>query len=237
MNEKFTSQTKAVTIEEVKTAIDAINNGNCFDINASRIRLHLGHGSNATVQKHLNTLRDNAKSALNTELLDDLPEMPIIQMQAVWTVAAAFAKKGSYERLIQLQKEKDEATQLAISTEKDLTSTNLEIDSLRMQFEELEFLMLQCTSQAQDKDQQSKQELQTQSELHMLEIQSLSEQIRSLTHALSTAIHERELDKLRFTAEITSLERIIMQHSEHQAKLQKLLDQLKPAQQLHCRTD
>jgi hypothetical protein len=229
VNEKFTCPTKAVTIEEVKNAIDAISNGNCFEINASKIRLHLGHGSNATIQKHLNTLRDNSKSALNTELLDDLPEMPIIQMQAVWTVAAAFAKKGSYERLVQLQKEKDDATQFAISTEKDLACANLEIDSLRMQLEELEFLMLQLSNQAQVKDQQSKQELQTQSELHMLEIQSLGEQIRSLTHALSTANHERELDKLRFTAEITSLERIIMQHAEYQAKLQKLLDQLKPA--------
>jgi len=79
MNEK----TGRLTEQEIVEAILVVA-GAGLKTNASAVRKHLGRGSNDTIQKVLNRMKEEARSASRIKQNDELPEMPQDEMQALW---------------------------------------------------------------------------------------------------------------------------------------------------------
>jgi Plasmid replication region DNA-binding N-term len=230
LEDKHTSQSGPISIDDVKVAIQEIAHGDFLKTNASAIRKHLMRGSNSTIQKHLDLLRFNAQQATELELHDDLPPMPISEMQMLWTAAAVVAKKNSYERLVQLQQERDIVQQHAKALSNDLDHANKEIDLLTAQFQELSLTLIQQAEHTAQDLRLAEDVARKALEASHTQNQNLQEQVRSLEEMLTKLTHEHELERLKSDTEKLTLEHIIAQQTAHQARLQKLLDQLQPLQ-------
>lgn len=101
-----------ITIDDVRAAVgDTDPNAT----NADRIRALLGRGSNATIQKHLNTLRAELVPAPVGHVVD-APSAPKDLIQSIWSHAwqsaqaqSAGALAAAIERRVQAERERDVA--------------------------------------------------------------------------------------------------------------------------------
>jgi len=96
-----------VTIDDVRTAIEGTDPN---QTNAAKVRALLGRGSFETIQKHLNTLRQEiAAAALPPVGVDQMPAMPSDVAQAIWFAAWSAAQVQTMKRAEQLAAERDAA--------------------------------------------------------------------------------------------------------------------------------
>lgn len=108
-----TTQTTAVTaarvtIDDVRSAIEGTDPNST---NASKVRALLGgRGSFETIQKHLNTLRQElAIAAAPPVAADQVPAMPADAAQAMWVAAWTAAQVATMARAEKLASERDAA--------------------------------------------------------------------------------------------------------------------------------
>jgi len=227
-DDKHTPSMGPLTLEDVRVAVQEIADSDSSKTNASAIRKHLKRGSNSTIQKLLDGLRTARQSEITKELHTDLPEMPLAEMQALWITAALAAKQNSYARLVVLQQERDAAHIKVSALETDLQNANEEIDLLVGQVGKLTNEVTQSATQCIEKENQAQLELQKQNDKNAELLSAFESQVTVLEKTIVDIRHAGEIEQLKFTAEKSALERVINQQSEHQARLQKLLDQLQP---------
>jgi hypothetical protein len=109
----MTHQTQApaagrVTIDDVRTVLDGTDPN---QTNASKVRTLLGgRGSFETIQKHLNTLRQELATAAAPPVApDQVPALPADAAQAMWVAAWNAAQVATLRRTEKLVNERDAA--------------------------------------------------------------------------------------------------------------------------------
>lgn len=97
-----------ITIDDVRTAIAGTDPN---QTHAGKVRALLGHrGSQETIQKHLNTLRQElAIAAAPPVTADAVPAMPTDVAQQMWVAAWTAAQVGTMARSERLSAERDAA--------------------------------------------------------------------------------------------------------------------------------
>lgn len=197
-----------VTAADVAAAVDQIAGGDPAATNAGAIRAHLGRGSPNTIQKHLNGLREAVRSAAHVVDVDDLPSMPLDEMQAVWRAAATAALKLTYARMAKLQQQRDDAHARLDLAESDLSAAQTEIDRLLESSRLAEDRATTVQAEAQRASADAAAALAEKEKL----LVEKDERIKELERA-------QELDRIKSQAENSTLERIISQHAADLARL------------------
>jgi len=136
-NTENTEVKKRITFDDVKNALTTDDDNEIlptpvspFNTNSAKIRAKLGYGSNATIQKHLETMRDeiNKKRISETSNAEtETPKIPKDLTQNLWETAYSAAQIYTLSRLEKLTVEK-ESLQLLVETQKNdiesFTDTN-----------------------------------------------------------------------------------------------------------------
>jgi DNA repair exonuclease SbcCD ATPase subunit len=195
-----------ITIEDVK---EVIGESSPFQTNASKIRKALGRGSNATVQKHLETVRRERIAAgySNTELAP--PKIPDDLASLIWAAAWSSANALTLSRLESLSAERD---RLQINT--DAQAADLE--DLTTKLDELEYQV-----------KQHDEALTAAQELALAEANKISAELQAKSAALATA--ESEIERLiekSSTAEKTAFLEFRIEKQTLQSTIDRLTDQL-----------
>ncbi|MBU2857898.1 hypothetical protein HF289_13850 [Acidithiobacillus ferrooxidans] len=95
-----------ITADDVRSAVEALGGPN--RTNAAAIRARIGRGSLATIQKHLQAIRDAESAPAMPEDLESAPAMPSDltgAFQAVWSAAWAMAERRHAALLAQFSTE------------------------------------------------------------------------------------------------------------------------------------
>lgn len=97
-----------VTIDDVRTVLDGTDPNTT---NASKVRVLLGNrGSFETIQKHLNTLRQELATAAAPPIApDQIPALPTEAAQVMWAAAWTAAQVQTMARAEKLASERDAA--------------------------------------------------------------------------------------------------------------------------------
>ena len=99
-----------ITFADVVTAL---GDSDPFKINSGEVRRRLGRGSNSTVQKHLNAIREQVAASRQAEAGHDVPEPPVDLTSFIWSAAWRAAQSHLLARLAHVTDERD-ALQLRV---------------------------------------------------------------------------------------------------------------------------
>lgn len=125
-----------VTFDDVFNALG--EEQHAFDTNAARIRDAIGYGSNATIQKHLDKIRDD----INKKRLQDVdsaasetPKLPKDlfkdSLESLWSEAWKTAQVATLSRIERLTIEVDGLKQKSDAQVNDITELSIEVDDLK----------------------------------------------------------------------------------------------------------
>ena len=221
MNEK----TGRLTEQEIVEAILKVA-GAGLKTNASAVRKHLGRGSNETIQKVLNRMKEEALAATRFKQNDELPDMPQDEMQALWRAAANAALRGSFERLAKLQTERDEFFEKFSDCSAELNAANEQIDGMREEIlrnsEEAALAaevfvgdIASLRAEIQKKDDECTLKLNASKEA----IEILEDQLNSIRNAM-------ELERSKFEVERSTLERLNERQVAQLVEYKRLVERL-----------
>ena len=221
MNEK----TGRLTEQEIAEAILVVA-GAGLKTNASAVRKHLGRGSNDTIQKVLNRMKEEARSASRIKQNDELPEMPQDEMQAVWRAAATAALRGSFERLAKLQTERDESLEKFSDCSAELNAANEQIDGMREE-------ILRNSEQAALAAEvfvgdiaSLRAEIQKKDDECTLKLNASKEAIEILEDQLNSIRNAMELERSKFEVERSTLERLNERQVAQLVEYKRLVERL-----------
>jgi len=99
-----------ITMDDVRQALAGEEDGdpvNPFATNAKKIRDIIGRGSMATIQKHLQTIRDEAQGKGDQPEDTDIPAPPEEAVTALWKSAWTAAHTSILERCANLNDDRD----------------------------------------------------------------------------------------------------------------------------------
>ena len=116
-----------VTPEEVMAII---GNDDPFKAGASAIRMAIGRGSNSTIQKIINELRQEAAENQKTGMSEKVPPASPEVFESIWTTAYNCAMSSVLVRMEKLSSERDVLIATSIAQTKDIESFSLEVDQL-----------------------------------------------------------------------------------------------------------
>lgn len=200
-------KTGRLTEQEIAEAILAVA-GEGLKTNATAVRKHLGRGSNDTIQKVLNKMKEEARAACRIKQNDELPDMPQDEMQALWRAAATVALRGSFERLARLQTERDEALEKLTDSSAELNSANVQIDDMRDEIWRKSEEAAQAAAVFAGDIASLKAEIQRKDDECSLKINASNESIAVLEDQLMRMRNAMELERSKFEVERGTLERL-----------------------------
>lgn len=127
--ESIAIQSGPVTIDDVAAACAqaGVTPG---ETNASKIRITLGRGSFATIQKHLESLRTDAMKAQEPTATIAAPSPPADLVAAVWSAAYSAAGHQLAARFATVLTERDMAREAAASSSADVAALAGQVDEL-----------------------------------------------------------------------------------------------------------
>jgi hypothetical protein len=114
-----------ITFADVVTAL---GDSDPFKINSGEVRRRLGRGSNSTVQKHLNAIREQVAASRQAEAGHEVPEPPVDLTNFIWSAAWRAAQSHLLARLAHVTDERDALQLRVAATEADLEVLAAELD-------------------------------------------------------------------------------------------------------------
>lgn len=120
-----TAPTGPITITDVRAALADLDPSST---NAGALRLIIGRGSYATIQKHLDAIRAERSTAMTAE--PGVPAAPVEAIAAIWSTAWSQAQVLTLQRMDKLSAERDAAQALAATQAQDIAGLASEIDAL-----------------------------------------------------------------------------------------------------------
>ncbi len=121
-----------LTAEDVRVAVEQLGGPN--HTNAAKIREVLGRGSLATIQKHLQALRDAEKGPELSEAQASVPMVPEAVTEALrglWAVAWAMAEQRHAESLAHALDAVQRLSDDLAAAQADIESLTAEVDQAR----------------------------------------------------------------------------------------------------------
>ena len=128
------SASARVTIDDVRTVLDGTDPN---QTNASKVREMLGRrGSFETIQKHLNTLRQELATAAAPPIAaDQVPTVPTEAVQQIWVAAWTAAQLATMTRAEKLAAERDAALLKLESMSQDIAGLVTTVDEQSAQLD------------------------------------------------------------------------------------------------------
>ncbi|MBU2788066.1 hypothetical protein HFQ13_07595 [Acidithiobacillus sp. VAN18-1] len=178
-----------ITLEDVRAAVGVLGGPN--GTNAAKIRTWLGRGSLATIQKHLQALRDAQNEPGVPEEQESAPPLPsdlLGVFQAVWSASWAMAEQRHAVMLARLSTENR-------SLAEDLETALADLGSLMVRLEQAEARAEEAEGRAREAEEALAQERSAMAgERQALE--SLVERLRKmLPAAVDTPVGHRRKAK------------------------------------------
>jgi len=118
---------RSVTMDDV---IGALAGTDPFLTNASKIRDVLGRGSFATIQKHLNSLREAATSSQNSFPMAEVPNAPRDVLEGLWNAAYNAAGFQVLGKMAEVMTSRDSFQAAHAASVNDLTTLAVRVDEL-----------------------------------------------------------------------------------------------------------
>lgn len=121
-----TTATGPITYDDVATAL-----GQCdpFQTNAGKLRDVIGRGSNVTIQKHLDTIRNKRIAEAQPGDAAETPKAPQDVVDSLWTAAWSAAQTKTLARLEALTAERDGLNVITKAQAADLVELSTRLDS------------------------------------------------------------------------------------------------------------
>lgn len=184
--------------------------------NARVLRVSIGRGSYATIQKHLDAIRAERGPVLPTES-SATPAPPAEAVAAIWAAAWAQAQVLALSRIERLSAERDAAQALAETRAQDVAQLAAEVDAQAAARDAAVDAQAQALATAQEATQRAESQAQ--------ELAQANGEIERLKAATATAqaMAEREFQIERQTLQ-AALERQIEKYTD----LKNVVDRLKP---------
>ncbi len=217
------TQVGPVTLAEVRAVVE-----NPFETNANKVRDALGRGSNATIQKHLQTLRKELQK--EKEVLEsDAPEAPESVISNLWITAWNAATAQVRGRIEGVTAERDAYRETAEAATADAKALADALDETRAEKEnqirerEMEQqaaadALAQAQTQAETKIQAILEQLVQAQAGAEQQAQADAAKIKELQHAAQLVERDREIERRTLQTEI---DRLTGQLSQVQALLWK----------------
>lgn len=200
------SHTGPVTLADVRQVVE-----DPFQTNANRVREHLGRGSNATIQKHLQTLREELRR--KQEVSDsEVPTAPDSVVQNLWATAWTAASAQVRTRLEQITSERDQYREAAEAATADAQAMAEALDLARSESENSTAEHAREREQAAQALAESEARLNAQDQAWKQEREQLQAQVqehqqklKDLEHAAALVERDREIERQTLRGEIDRL--------------------------------
>ena len=219
-------EVKNLTLDTVRNAI-IDNNLDVNATNASALRKIIGSGSNATIQKHLETLRFQQKKATLTEAQEsaydiEMPEAVKNELNSALTSAFNYinvsVKSSVNDKIITLMTLKDEQEARIAQLNADLTSVNDDFDSVNEELDKCRQALSIASVNADAKVKEA-QEAQEQA------VNALAKAHAEHALTVEKMLHEYDLKLATLQAE---LDRVTNLRVEERTQFAQLLADVKP---------
>jgi len=179
-----------ITLDDVKAALEQLG-GDPFSTNAAKIREVLGRGSLATIQRHLETIRQEVIAERMPPETGEVPPMPKDLMQNVWEAAWQAASSSLLERCQRLADEKERlGTELAAAVE-DRATLVAETERLEAALDESEVQRERLAAELAQKSNAFEAKI---SEM-AAEQERLRQEMDARIRDLEAKLHESELQR------------------------------------------
>lgn len=209
--------TGPITLADVKAAL---GDTDPTATNAGAVRQIIGRGSNATIQKHLDTIRAELAPA-SPVAPGTTPTAPADTMAALWGAAYAAAQVHTLGRLEAVTLERDRLSAVVAQQGRDLAAALASVDTLTTAGEAQAIEQAQALAEAQSTAAQATAQVAAQAQ----ELAAARAEIERVTTAAAaaSALAEREA-KIERQALQTAIDRQIDRYTE----LKSVVDRLKP---------
>ena len=190
MTETTNSSQGPVTLEDVRAAL---NGTDPTTTNAGALRKLLGRGSNATIQKHLDTLRAEAVSPM-PEMQGAAPDAPKELVNALWQSAWTYAQARTSGALAQAHAREQALASALATAQSDTQSAQVQADNAT---EALAQSVQDARQAAQDHAQALEQASKAQAEaVQALEHERTARALEHAQHDAAMAALRGEVDRL-----------------------------------------
>lgn len=202
-----------VTFDDVRNALGDLDPNST---NASKIRAVLGRGSFATIQKHLETIRESLRQAENPVLSSSIPAAPVDLVQSLWGSAYAYASNAVHLRFDRLSLERDQLVSQLDALRLDLSDALQRVEQAEQELNDA-FVARDWASSLLVQSKQS-------FDLLIAEFDRYREQASSdAAQALQLVTHDLELQKRDRTIERQSMQSTIDALTGQVGELKSLL--------------
>lgn len=191
-----------VSLDEVKVVIGL---DDPFNASASLIREIIGRGSNTTIQKHINELRQKATDKLKAVSSELIPPAPPEVFSSIWTSAYSFAMSSVLIRMEKLSSERDVLIASSTAQIKDVETFALEVDEL-----------LEKLASAEDLAEKAAVEVQMQAARDKSKTDQMGEELIAARDQLTRVVAETNV-----TAQLAAHDKALVE-----ATLQRTIDSL-----------
>jgi len=167
------ANTAPLTFDDVA---QALGNSDPSSTNASKLRAIIGRGSFGTIQKHLDTIREQRAEALHPVEVSKTPDAPP-ELLSMWGAAVAVAVAQVRTRLDSVVQERDGLAQALASARGDVEALAGELEGATARAEAALTDRAQQVAQLQAEAAQHAQALQTQEQAAAALQAKLSQQV------------------------------------------------------------
>ncbi len=192
-------KTGPVTLEDIREVVD-----DPFATNASRVREVLGRGSNATIQKHLQTLREELQREREIKT-GDAPEAPEVMVQSIWISAWNAAVAQVRTRMEQIVAERDHYKSSFDANRADAEALAEDLDEARTLAEQEAQARSEAEKQAADALAQAQAEAKTEKDAMAEQLAQVQADAEKKAQAADATIkdlqHQSEINQLKWEAE------------------------------------
>ena len=201
-----------VTIDDVRAALGETSP---FDSNASKIRIELKRGSNATIQKHLDTLRAQLVAAAQPPGELSVPKAPAEAIDMLWAAAWGAAQTKTLGRLEALSAERDGLLATTVAQAADVAALTEQLDTLESQAHAHATALAQAQAAAVEQAATAATQTAAQAQALAAVQAELARVTEASEHAAELAIRDAQIER-------QSLQSIIDRQSDQLGELKAL---------------
>lgn len=215
-----------ITYEDV---VLALGDSNPVKTNAGALRLKLGRGSFATIQRHLETIRgEREKTAKAVTVLRDTPPAPP-EVMGIWNQAYSAAVAQVRERLDAIVEQRERLVENEKNARDDIAALTTAIESLEAEATTAAASAVSLEQQTAASAEKAALELSTVLAKAARALQYEKDSAKAmqalLSDKLSEALHKGEIEELKSQAAIqtlqAALDRLVGQLADFKSALHK----------------
>lgn len=191
--------------------------------NAGKLRAILGRGSYATIQKHLDAIRDQRREAEQPKETPAVPPMPP-EILGMWSAAVGVAVLQVRTRLDAVVQERDALVPALATARADLQALTAELEATFSRAEGLEVSIDKVVEAREATAAEHEKKLK-----NLADEQALQSQEREAQHGLVLSSLQSELDAARKKIEVQELQAVIAAQAAASATastINRLTDQI-----------